>query len=151
MHYPLESSIDKSPCLNITGDGLVSATKNDEPDNNASMSSPDALENHNLKSDENDALTRGQNEDKTELNSAQVNETTPSSQKSGDEDGVSRIFSDMAGQVKRSMNQLSRQNGRSLWLLTYIAIVTTWPLLGSFLRFFSRKKLKGVSLAALSK
>ncbi|XP_020270274.1 uncharacterized protein LOC109845436 isoform X1 [Asparagus officinalis] len=34
VHSPLESSIDKSPYINIMEDGLVTALINDEPNNN---------------------------------------------------------------------------------------------------------------------
>jgi hypothetical protein len=36
----------------------------------------------------------------------------------------------------------------SMWLLAYIAIMTSWPLVGSALQIFFRKKLRNVLPAA---
>lgn len=44
--------------------------------------------------------------------------------------------------VKRSINQLTRYQGRSVWLLGYIAFVTSWPLLGSLAFITFRKKFR---------
>lgn len=44
--------------------------------------------------------------------------------------------------VKKSINQLARYQGRSVWLLAYIAFVTSWPLLGSLAFLTFRKKYR---------
>lgn len=150
VHSRLESSIDKSPYVNIMEDGLVTAVQKDGLEKDQAIATVDTPIIHNREPDSNDAIFE-QNEDNTGANATLINETIPSSGQNTHEDRISKIFNDMTGQVKRSMNQLSRQSGRSLWLLIYIAIVTTWPLLGSFLGFIFRRKLKGVPLAALSR
>ncbi|KAL0387223.1 UNVERIFIED_CONTAM: hypothetical protein Sradi_2604100 [Sesamum radiatum] len=53
-----------------------------------------------------------------------------------------RDITDIVAPVKRCLNQLSRQNRKSLWLLAYIAILTTWPVVGSALSVFLRKRFQ---------
>ncbi|KAI5073813.1 hypothetical protein GOP47_0011826 [Adiantum capillus-veneris] len=50
-----------------------------------------------------------------------------------------------------SMKVVARQNRHSLWLLAYIAIVTTWPLIGSALFIQGRVRLKNIFSKVLSK
>ncbi|MCO5610589.1 hypothetical protein L7F22_064828 [Adiantum nelumboides] len=50
-----------------------------------------------------------------------------------------------------SSNVIARQNRRSLWLLAYIAIVTTWPLIGSALFIQGRGRLKNLFSKVLAK
>lgn len=141
LHSPVDSSIDKSPYVNIMEDGLITAVRNDGPDNDKAMTSLDPQITHDLKPDSTDAIIE-RNEDRTEVSITPVHETTPSSGQNAHEDRLSKIFNDMTGQVKRSMNQVSRQSGTSMWLLAYIAIITTWPLFGSFIRSVFGKKLR---------
>lgn len=44
----------------------------------------------------------------------------------------------------KTIMQLSRQQKHSMWILAYIAIVTTWPLVGSVLMFNFKKKVKNM-------
>ncbi|ONK73605.1 uncharacterized protein A4U43_C04F33370 [Asparagus officinalis] len=141
VHSPLESSIDKSPYVNIMEDGLVTALTNDEPNNNEATALLDARTTHEQKSDINSTTEEVKGE-RTERRTNPVHETVPTCAQSAHEDTISEVFHNMTVQVKRSMNQLTRQSGRSIWLLAYIAIVTTWPLLGSFFPAVFRKKLK---------
>ena len=99
-------------------DGLITAVRND-----GATTSFDAY----LKPDGNDAL-REQNEDTAKTSTPLADETALTSGQNTHEERLSKIFNDMTFQVKRSMNQLSRQGGRSMWLLTYVAIVATWLL-----------------------
>ncbi|KAL6512093.1 hypothetical protein OROGR_021690 [Orobanche gracilis] len=46
------------------------------------------------------------------------------------------------GFVERCLHQLSRQNNKSIWLLAYVAVVSSWPLVGAALGFLLRRKLK---------
>ncbi|KAL6525204.1 hypothetical protein OROMI_030797 [Orobanche minor] len=48
------------------------------------------------------------------------------------------------GFVERCLHQLSRQNNKSIWLLAYVAVVSSWPLVGAALGFLLRRKLKKV-------
>lgn len=44
----------------------------------------------------------------------------------------------------KTMMCLSRQQKRSMWILAYIAIVTTWPIVGSVLMFNFKRKFKNM-------
>ncbi|KAL1533760.1 phospholipase ABHD3-like isoform X2 [Salvia divinorum] len=46
-----------------------------------------------------------------------------------------------SGIVRRCLHQLSRQTNKSIWLLAYIAIMSSWPLVGAALRYLRRRKL----------
>lgn len=49
---------------------------------------------------------------------------------------------DVLTPLKRYVGQLSRQNRLSIWLLVYIAITTSWPLVGSALSLVFGKRLR---------
>jgi abhydrolase domain-containing protein 1/3 len=49
---------------------------------------------------------------------------------------------DVLTPIKRYVGQLSRQNRWSIWLLVYIAITTSWPLVGSALYLVFGKRLR---------
>uniref|UniRef100_A0A0D6R189 AB hydrolase-1 domain-containing protein n=1 Tax=Araucaria cunninghamii TaxID=56994 RepID=A0A0D6R189_ARACU len=53
--------------------------------------------------------------------------------------------------ITKSMMSLSRQQRRSMWILAYIAIVTTWPLVGSALMLNIRKRFKSMWSVTLSR
>eukprot|EP01018_Ginkgo_biloba_P019986 Gb_16502 [translate_table: standard] len=42
--------------------------------------------------------------------------------------------------ITKSMMRISRQQRRSMWILAYIAIITTWPLVGSALMINAKRK-----------
>ncbi|GFP81347.1 embryogenesis-associated protein emb8 [Phtheirospermum japonicum] len=44
--------------------------------------------------------------------------------------------------VERCFYQLSRQNNKSIWLLAYIAVISSWPVVGAALGFLFRRKSK---------
>lgn len=60
---------------------------------------------------------------------------TPEQHRSGSSSGES-------SPLVRTLNQLSRATKTSVWLLTYIAIVTSWPWIGSALGSLFRGKIK---------
>ncbi|XP_021760455.1 embryogenesis-associated protein EMB8-like [Chenopodium quinoa] len=53
--------------------------------------------------------------------------------------------------IKRRLEQLTRHSGKSIWLLAYVAIVTSWPLVGSAFYFFFKRKIKNISPSRLQK
>jgi len=55
---------------------------------------------------------------------------------------MANMIHDAIAPVKRSINRLIRYQGRSVWLLAYIAFVTSWPLLGSLAFIVFRKKFR---------
>jgi hypothetical protein len=54
---------------------------------------------------------------------------------------------DAIAPVRRSINQITRSQGKSVWLLAYIAAVTSWPLLGALGFFLFRKRFSNSLLA----
>ncbi|KAK7279702.1 hypothetical protein RJT34_24759 [Clitoria ternatea] len=131
---PLDSSIDQGPYVNVTGDGMVAALNN-EP-------TTDNVEEIQVTEDTHHERVPGKKVDKQgEL------ETNA---KSGDSSGIAQTASahDAEAHVitpfKKYLSQLSRQNRWSTWLLIYIAINTSWPLVGSALYLVFGKKLRDI-------
>ncbi|KFK26628.1 hypothetical protein AALP_AA8G273400 [Arabis alpina] len=51
-------------------------------------------------------------------------------------------YNSLLGPLKKRVDQLSRYSRKSIWLLAYIAIVTTWPLLGPALLLSIKKRFR---------
>ncbi|XP_075477246.1 embryogenesis-associated protein EMB8-like [Primulina tabacum] len=122
FNSPIRSSIDHAPYVHIVEDGIVTAVG--------------------------DEVNLGvQRLDNADQNKTQDMFFIEGKQTSG-LDHTQPLDTKHVGPVKKSLNQISRQNRKSLWLLGYIAIVTTWPLVGSALAIFFRKKFQNrLSLA----
>ncbi|KAL6848795.1 hypothetical protein ACP4OV_021378 [Aristida adscensionis] len=149
LHSSLALSIDKSPYVNFMEDGMVAAVTNDCPDNDGSL--------HNQKVDEVDlddsmvAVQKNENTTEIQKECDTVVENKNSSEgnlvpvqghgEQPEETSVNKIR-DAIAPVKRSINQLARSQGRSIWLLAYIAVVTSWPLLGTLGFFLFRRKFR---------
>ncbi|PKU86222.1 Embryogenesis-associated protein EMB8 [Dendrobium catenatum] len=138
LYTPLDSSIDKSPYINLTKDGLVTAMRSRTEDEDI------AGENDEQGDIEAEAvsgaidITASGAIDTPSLMSLRPGQTE-------DENAGVRTPKDAsATSMKTCLKQLSRQSQKSLWLLAYIAIVSSWPLVGSALLFVFRSKLKGV-------
>ncbi|XP_051123773.1 embryogenesis-associated protein EMB8 [Andrographis paniculata] len=126
-----QSSIDQGPYLNVA-DGMVAAMGNERTDdtiNETSKENKDQDQEKQLVS-ENNIFTSGRKSDS-------ATNTQRTSESAGPKGGLSI--------VERCLYQLSRQSNRSLWLLAYIAIISTWPVLGSALGFFLKKKMERLS------
>ncbi|GJM88680.1 hypothetical protein PR202_ga04771 [Eleusine coracana subsp. coracana] len=126
LHTSLESSIDKSPYVNFMEDGMVAAVTKDGHDNENTgeiQNEHDSVENRNS-SQGNVVLDTG-HEGSQEQQELDVNK-----------------IRDVIAPAKRSLNQLIRSQGRSVWLLAYIAIVTSWPFLRTLGFFLFRKRFR---------
>ncbi|XP_057973313.1 embryogenesis-associated protein EMB8 isoform X2 [Malania oleifera] len=137
----LESSIDQGPYVNVVGDGMVAAMGNES-------TIDDIVEDPSegqkvLRRDEMASDTEQDEQTAKAKSHRPPNVAQTSNQARGKESlGLTSHF-------RRCLDQLSGQNRRSIWLLAYIAIVTSWPLVGSALRFiYKKKKLKSVLPAA---
>ncbi|XP_012482347.1 embryogenesis-associated protein EMB8 isoform X1 [Gossypium raimondii] len=130
----IESSIDQGPYVNVGEDGMVAAVGSAHA-GNKSVEHFTGL---------------GSIQDKTVLGTEQTQQQTEAKsdvagsggEVSGECSSLQRIKCfDVIAASKRWLNHLLfRKNGKSVWLLVYIAIITSWPILGSALRIFSRKK-----------
>ncbi|KAK2404199.1 alpha/beta-Hydrolases superfamily protein [Trifolium repens] len=130
----LDSSIDQGPYVNVTEDGMVAASNN-EP-------TTDDVEEINERQD-----THHDSHDKVLEENKQDELVTKT--ESGDWSCIAKTASahnpvplDVLTPIKRYVGQLSRQNRWSIWLLVYIAITTSWPLVGSALYLVFGKKLR---------
>lgn len=107
----MESSIDQGPYIVDTGeDGMVAAATASEVE-----------------------TTRANAE---EENSAQIERTSYHLHKDNSRQGYNSLIVPLMNRV----DQLSRYSRKSVWLLAYIAIVTTWPLLGPALLLSIKKR-----------
>eukprot|EP00268_Persea_americana_P059946 TRINITY_DN741_c1_g1_i6.p1 TRINITY_DN741_c1_g1~~TRINITY_DN741_c1_g1_i6.p1 ORF type:complete len:578 (-),score=85.27 TRINITY_DN741_c1_g1_i6:440-2173(-) len=135
----LHSSIDKGPYVNVTEDGMVMALADNQTDEQdvVDLSIDQITPNDET---ENPIQYTDQSKHKIEANEESFHETAVSPEQKSVSNWDIKDLHDITAPVKRCMHHLSRQNRRSIWLLAYIAIVTTWPLVGSSLfHFFKRK------------
>ncbi|KAL5202103.1 hypothetical protein ABZP36_013055 [Zizania latifolia] len=146
LHTSLESSIDKSPYVNFMEDGMVAAVTNDDANNSDSVdnliSNEIELRDGMVDVQRNGITTEIQNE--RDNNSLQEN-VTPAQGPEGSKEQLelnTDKIQDVIAPVKKSINQLTRSQGRSVWLLAYIAFVTSWPLLGTLGFILFRNKFR---------
>lgn len=120
VHSPQKSSIDQAPYVNIREDGLVTAF-GDEPSGEVG-SQP--VEDDEAGDSVNSMMQQ-------ETNATTQFDPTPQPD-----------FDAVTVPVKRCLNQLSQRSKISIWVLAYIAVITTWPILGSVSPMFFKKKLR---------
>uniref|UniRef100_A0A0E0CAW7 AB hydrolase-1 domain-containing protein n=1 Tax=Oryza meridionalis TaxID=40149 RepID=A0A0E0CAW7_9ORYZ len=148
LHSSLESSIDKSPYVNVMEDGMIALVTDDGPCDDVTPSH----QVNDIKQDNGDFTQQNEHtkevDDKniTEVNGIPSQSPEQSAEQQVEEHYVGK-FHDAIAPVKRSINQLTRYQGKSVWLLAYIAFVTSWPLLGSLAFIAFRKKFRNNLLA----
>ncbi|KAH7860024.1 hypothetical protein Vadar_008259 [Vaccinium darrowii] len=141
-HASLETSIDQGPYINLTG-GMVAAMGNelvtndvvDMEDLSEGQKSHDRVTEEIVLDSREGQLLAGVNPN--------FPYSVPSSSKQSEGAKGSNSL-ELSNPIRRCLNKLFRQNRTSIWLLGYIAIVSTWPLLGAALQFVFKKKLKSV-------
>ncbi|KAG5525811.1 hypothetical protein RHGRI_032184 [Rhododendron griersonianum] len=134
---PPESSIDQGPYLNITEDGMVAAVADEQTNIEEENTEP------MIQSDKNkDVISETQGSDRMMGERTHLTDESP-------QHPVQDV-NDIILPKRRYMDQLSRQSRKSIWLLAYIAIVTTWPLVGPALTLFFKKRFRNV-LAGISR
>jgi len=131
---PLDSSIDRGPYVNVTEDGMVAALNNG-PDNTEEIQVIQDTHDEGLKMIPEEVLKR----DEAETN-AKIVGSPAIAQIGSAQDAVANVITPF----KRYLGQLSRQNQWSIWLLVYIAITTSWPLVGSALYIVFGKKIRDI-------
>jgi hypothetical protein len=143
LHSSLESSIDKSPYVNVLGDGMVAPATNDGPVNDgppcnqivSELKQKDVV-NH---TQQNEHAREVENKSGIEADAVSVQTPAGSAKQQGEK---SNKIHDAIAPVRRSISRLTRYQGRSVWLLAYISFVTSWPLLGSLAFIVFRKKFR---------
>lgn len=159
---PLESSIDQGPFLNVVEHGLITAVAS-EPKTDA-----EEVQNENAvcsnQAEASPITTLGseptiiaevvQNEydvssNHNEYTSPDIEMDVHMTEKPNSSDAIIKpMKSDTSRHssvpVLNYLKQLSRHSRKSFWLLAYIALVTSLPLVGSALQFLFRRKLRNV-------
>ncbi|KAI4966524.1 hypothetical protein ZWY2020_040669 [Hordeum vulgare] len=157
LQSPLESSIDKGPYVNLMEDGMVAAVTNEDTNIQDSLDKQIARETRGSdgKVDvQQTGITRGLHDESqsAEMNTGSSEDNVApakgpaESQEQREELSADKIR-DVIAPVKKSINQLIKSQGRSVWWLAYIAVVTSWPLLGTLGFFLYRKKYRNSSPA----
>ncbi|CAL5095119.1 unnamed protein product [Urochloa decumbens] len=157
LHSSLESSIDKTPYVNFMEDGMVAAVTNDGPDKDDSLHSQIVSEielndgmvaiqqNEHTGEIQNESDSGVGDKNNSEGNVASV-QGHEGNHKQREEPDANNIR-DAIAPVRRSIHQITRSQGKSVWLLAYIAVVTSWPLLGALGYFLFRKRFSNSMLA----
>lgn len=137
LHSCLESTIDQSPYVNITEDGMLSpAVENAPTENTASPTNKEITESE-ITSEADETTENTSKDDDVKI--TKENENSPEKNK---DENIGKTVADVIYPIKRSVNELTKYQGKSIWLLAYIAFVTSWPLIGSLGFFFYRKRFK---------
>lgn len=165
----LDSAIDQGPYVNVSEDGMVAALNNAPTVDN--VDGIDARQ--DTHHDGHDRVPEESKRDELVTNNAEeihvrqdtqhdghamVPEegkkdelVTKTNRESGDSSCIAQTTSahnpvplDVVTPFKRYLGQLSRQNRWSIWLLAYIAITTSWPLVGSALHLVFGKRLRNI-------
>ncbi|KAJ6928034.1 embryogenesis-associated protein EMB8 isoform X2 [Populus alba x Populus x berolinensis] len=137
LSIPPESSIDQGPYVNVSEDGMVTAVGNSQEDFIAEDECNEDVD--HIRIDEDAILQEERSDLLTEKTHSEVDLNQP----------LDQNLNDLDVPVRRRMDQLLRLNRNSIWLLAYIAIVTTWPLVGSALLPFLKKRFKSIIPSAL--
>ncbi|XP_019171659.1 PREDICTED: embryogenesis-associated protein EMB8-like [Ipomoea nil] len=128
---PIESSIDQAPYVSVMDDGMVSAVTNEPPPSDIGCCE---LSEHTVAKDK---AGDGSSASAAERNGV----ITPQEANAG----TAEIVEDAAlPPVRKCLNQLSRRSKASIWLLAYVAILTTLPILGSALPLLLKKRLRNI-------
>nr|GMC81371.1 embryogenesis-associated protein EMB8-like isoform X2 [Ipomoea batatas] len=132
MTNPIESSsIDQAPYVSVMDDGMVSAVTNEPPPSDIGCCE---LSEHTVAED-----TAGDGSSAAECNDV----ITP---QEANATATAEVAEDTAAlpPVRKCLNQLSRRSKASIWLLAYVAIVLTLPMLGSALPLLLKKRLRNI-------
>lgn len=166
---PSESSIDQGPYLNIVDDGLVAAVGSDPTavmenvhnqqvvlsDHYAEASSNIQMDDQKEKTNSPNNNVQPQRQGVKNLVVSDRNEESSSNNQMDDQKEREKTNStdenvqpqgqgvkNLVVPIRKCLNQLSRQSRKSIWVLAYIALITSWPLMGSTLRFLFNKKFR---------
>lgn len=137
LSIPPESSIDQGPYVNVSEDGMVTAVGNSQEDFIAEDECNEDVD--HIRKDEDAILHEERSDLLTEKTRSKVDLNQP----------LDQNLNDLDVPVRRRMDQLLRLNRNSIWLLAYIAVVTTWPLVGSALLPLLKKRFKSIIPSAL--
>ncbi|MED6161002.1 hypothetical protein PIB30_056652 [Stylosanthes scabra] len=137
---PLVTSIDQGPYVNVTDDRMVAALNNEPSTDNV----------EELHAIQEDSAHHDTHDNKIPEHKVNEKDDPVANAKRGSSSRMARtgssahnsVLNDVTTPFKTYLGQLSRQSRWSTWLLVYIAIATSWPLVGSALQVVFGKKLR---------
>ncbi|KAJ6693594.1 hypothetical protein OIU85_004377 [Salix viminalis] len=140
----LDSSIDQYPRLHGAEDGIVTAASDDEKRDGIE----DIKKLQMLGEEKTTEMLSNAEQEKhiTGANSDFVSETCQTPEIAKNIQGVKSP--DIDSPFRRFLNQMAQRNSIAMWLLAFIAIRTSWPLVGSITKFISRKRSRKIMPAA---
>lgn len=121
---PSESSIDQAPYVSVMDDGMVTAVTNEPPSDVGCEQAEHTVVPKDNAAECNDVITPQEANATTEVPEHNKDVALPP--------------------VRISLNQLSRRSKASIWLLAYVAIITTLPILGSVLPLLFKKRVRNI-------
>ncbi|TYG39863.1 hypothetical protein ES288_D12G049300v1 [Gossypium darwinii] len=137
---PLQSSIDEGPYLDVMEDRLVTAMGNE-----ASDASPENYLSNEHRVDSKQDEDINSDAENSGDSTAKLYPKKHTMQQA--EQDVKKLIVLVQGHI----DKLSRRSRQSIWLLAYIAIITTWPFVDSFLLSFLKRRFKNFIPASLLK
>lgn len=120
-------AIDKGPYVSVLEDGMVTAVGDEEQ-------TDDSVQDLAIEQTEN---VSPNDTDKEKADHFRKNDQSERYQ----ENNTTHVTTP----IRKCIDSLSRQSGKSIWLLAYIAIVTTWPMVRPALSLLFRKRYKNAS------
>lgn len=147
LQSSLGSSIDQGPYVNITEDGMVAAVSSEPSANDFGEETSELEKTYQKRNKEILPEMDLDADNQKEVNSIGLSSILEGSQPPTNNQDVKSF--NLIASIRRCLNHLSQQNRRSMWLLAYIAVITSWPLLCSVLRIsFRKKQRKALSAGA---
>lgn len=141
----LDSSIDQGPFVNVTN-GMVAAMSTDQTRDDNIEETSDAEKTCEGKAVIVPDADQNVQRPKQESDNCLASNTVEISRHITSVEDCKPFEATLP--VRRCLDLLRRQNRFSMWLLAYVALVTSWPLLGSIVQYF-RKKRKNLLLPGL--
>ncbi|CAH9058726.1 unnamed protein product [Cuscuta europaea] len=129
----IESSIDQAPYVRLIDDGMVTAVADEPPPRNDVGGQPTE---HFIKEHDTHGELSLQCDDKM-IPPEEANVSITAEFAEPNENDTVKVFP-----VWKCLNQLSRRSRASIWLLAYVAMVTTLPVLAPSIRLLFGKRLR---------
>ncbi|XP_042421172.1 phospholipase ABHD3-like isoform X1 [Zingiber officinale] len=141
LHLYHEPSIDKGPFINIKEDGNVATSKKYEAQNDHKEELLDSQINQNTKSEDIEIVNIDQRKN---VDAEDVQQVVVSSGQELENKNDDKVIHEVAASLNNSVNKLLLKQQMSIWLLVYISVVRTWPILGSALCIVFRKQVRRI-------
>ncbi|XP_074570980.1 uncharacterized protein LOC141827592 [Curcuma longa] len=140
LHLSHEPLIDQGPFLNIMENGTVAANKKYGAQNDHKEVF-DSQINQNMKSEDIEIVNIDQHKNVGAEDAQQIVVSSGQELENKNDD---KVIDEVAASLNNSVNKLLLKQQTSIWLLVYIAVVRTWPMLGSALCIVFPKQLRRI-------